>query len=96
MLLIPAQINRLNKAQVEERRAQICLSARQMTKNVSCYTGVFHGMLASLAARALPLAAPVQPTIMSGIATGLLSGGVHKAISGSGVAGDGLYLHKHD
>ena len=32
---------------------------------------------------------------MSGLATGLHSGGVHKAISGSGVAGDGLYLHKH-
>ena len=31
---------------------------------------------------------------MSGLVTGLLSGGVHKAISGSGV-GDGLYLHKH-
>ena len=33
---------------------------------------------------------------MSGLATGLLSGSVHKAISGNGVVGDGLYLHKHD
>ena len=34
---------------------------------------------------------------MSGLATGLLSRGFHKAISGSGVAvGDGLNLHKHD
>ena len=33
---------------------------------------------------------------MSGLATGLLSCGVHRAISGSEVAaGDGLYLHKH-
>ena len=35
---------------------------------------------------------------MSGRATSLLSGGVHKAISGSSVAaaaGDGLYLHQH-
>ena len=32
---------------------------------------------------------------MSRLATGLLSGGVHKAIS-NGVVGDGLYLHKHD
>ena len=36
------------------------------------------------------------PTIMSGLATGLLSGGFHKAIIGTGVVGDGLYLHKHD
>ena len=34
---------------------------------------------------------------MSGLATGLLSGRINKAISGSGAAvGDGLYLYKHD
>ena len=35
---------------------------------------------------------------MLGLATGLLSGGIHKAICGSGGAavGDGHYLHKHD
>ena len=32
---------------------------------------------------------------MSGLTTGLVSGGINKAISGKGV-GDGLYLHKHD
>ena len=53
--------------------------------------------MASLAARAIPLATRVLPTILSGLATGLLSGGVNKAISGSGAAvGYGLYLHKHD
>ena len=41
------------------------------------------------------LAARVLPIIMSGLATGLLSDGVHKAISGSGVVEDGLCLHKH-
>ena len=65
-----------------------------MTKNVS-YTGGFLAALASLAARAIPLEARVLPTTMPGLATGLLSGGIHKAISGSDV-GDGLYLHKHD
>ena len=39
--------------------------------------------------------APALPTIMSGLTTGLLSGGINKAISSTGV-GDGLYLHKHD
>ena len=32
---------------------------------------------------------------MTGLTTGLLSGGINKAISGKGVD-DGLYLHKHD
>ena len=93
LLLTSTQINRLDKAQVEGRRVQICLSARQVTKNVS-YTGGLIGMLASLAARAIPLVARTLPTILSGLTTGLLSGGINKAFSGA--AGDGLYLHKHD
>ena len=40
-------------------------------------------MLASLATRALP-------TLLTGLATGLLSGGISKAISGNG-----LFLQKH-
>ena len=57
------------------------MSARQV-KNVS-YTGVFIVMLASLAARALP-------TILTGLTPGLIFGGISKAISDSGTAGDGL------
>ena len=64
-------------------RAQIHLSARQMAKNES-YTGGFIGMLASLAACAIPLAARVLPTILLQLTTGLLSGGINKAISDSG------------
>ena len=94
MLLTPAQINRLDKAQVEGRRVQSCLSARQVAWNVS-YNGGFIGMLASLAAGAIPRVARALPTVLSRLATGLLSGGINKAISGSGT-GDGLYLHKHD
>ena len=75
-LLTPAQINRLDKAQVDGRRVQIRLSARQVAKNVS-YTVGFLGMLESLAARAIPLAARVLPTILSGLSTGLLSGGIN-------------------
>ena len=86
MLLTPTQINRFDKAQVEGRRAQ----ARQVAKNVS-YTGGFLGMLVSLAARAIPLAARALPTVLTGLTTGLLSGGINKAISG-----DVLFLNKHD
>ena len=95
LLLTLVQINRLDKALAEGRRVQIRMIARQVAKNVS-YNGGFLAALAPLIARALPLTARVLPTIMSGLATGLLSGGVHKAIKGNGVVGDGLYLHKHD
>ena len=76
-------------------RGDVYRFARQVAKNVS-YTGRFFAGLAPLISRALPFAARVLPTIMSGLATGLLSGGVHKAISDNGIVGDGLYLHKHD
>ena len=94
LLLAPVQINRLDKAQVEGRRVQIRMNDRQVAKIVS-YTGGIFAALVPLIARALPLASRVLPTIMSGLATCLPSGGVHKAISGNGVVGDGLYLHKH-
>ena len=61
LLLTPAQINRLDKAQVEGRRA------RQVAKNVS-YTGCF---IMSLA-RALPFVARALPTILLGLSTGLV------------------------
>ena len=94
LLLTPAQINRLDKAQVRGKCIQIRLSAKQVARNVS-YTGGFIGMLASLAARAIPLVARALPTILLELTTGQLSGDINKAINGKGL-GDGLYLHKHD
>ena len=92
MLLTPAQINRLDKTQVEGRRVQIRLNARQVQSYNVSYTG---GFIMSLA-RALPFVARALPTILSGLANCLLSGGINNAISGGSAAGDGLYLHKHD
>ena len=91
LLLTPSQLNRLDKAQSSGKRIHLRLSAKQIARNVS-YTG---GFLASIAACLLPIVARPLPTIMTGLTTGLLSGGINKAISGKGV-GDGLYLHKHD
>ena len=79
---------------MQGKRIQIRLSAKQVARNVS-YTGGFIDILASLAARAIPLVARALPTILPGLITGLLSDGINKAISGEGV-GDGIYLHKHD
>ena len=78
---------------MQAKRIQIRLNVKQVARNVS-YTGGFIGMLASLAARAITLVARALPTILSGLTTGLISGGINKASSGKG-AGDGLYLHKH-
>ena len=85
LLLTPAQINRLDKVQVEERRVQFPLSTVEVANNVS-YTGGIIGALTL--ARALPFAARVLLTILAGHTTGLLSGGINKVISGSGAAGD--------
>ncbi len=49
-------------------------------------------MLASLAATALPW---LTKTILPGLATGLISGGVEKAISGSGIEKDGFFIQRN-
>ena len=95
LLLTSLQINRLDETQAEGSRVQIRMSARQVATNVS-YTGGFFAALAPFITRALSFTSRVLPTIMSGLATGLLFGSLHKAISGNGVVEDGLYLHKHD
>ena len=65
LLLTPAQINRLDKAQVQGKRVQIRFSARQLAKNVS-YIG---GFIMSLV-RAFPFITRALPTVLSGLATG--------------------------
>ena len=91
LLLTPAQINWLDIAQVEGRHVQICLSARQVAKNVSD-SGGFIGMLASLAARAIPLVACALPTILLGQLVCFLVVLTKRWTA----VGDGLYSHKHN
>ena len=74
---------------MEGRRVQIRMSDGQVAKNVSYILGMFSVCLASLAARVIPLAARALPTILSGLTTGLLSGGISKANSGDGVEWSG-------
>ena len=64
LLLTPSQFNRLDKAQSSGKRIHLRLSAKQVARNVS-HTGGIIGMLASLAARAIPLVARAPPTILS-------------------------------
>ena len=73
VLLTRAQIGKLHA----QHKVAIRFSKKQVAANVQ-HQGGFLGMLAGLAAKALP-------TLLGGVASGLLS----KAIGGNG-----LYLHK--
>ena len=82
LLLTRGQIAKIERSRlIGKRQVTIHFSKRQVQANVQ-HQGGFLGMLAGLAAKALP-------TLLGGLATGVLSGAVSKAIGGNG-----LYLHK--
>ena len=84
LLLTRGQIAKIEKAKMTRRSSKVIrLSRKQIQMNVS-HTGGFLGLLTGMAAKVLPILA-------KGVATGLVSAAVNKAISGSG---DGLYLFK--
>ncbi len=86
-LLTHSQRKRLERAKlINKSTVNIKLSKKQVKANVE-HRG---GFLATL----LGLASKVLPTLLGGLATGLISGGIEKAVSGRGVVGDGLYLYK--
>ena len=93
-LLTSAQKSQLEQAKIIDKPyLRINLSRKQVRANVK-HDGGFLGTLIGLATKALP-------TILGGLATGLISGGVEKAITGKGLylnqpsrRGDGLYLSK--
>ena len=82
LLMTRGQIAKIERSKhIGKRQVTIHFSKRQVQANVQHHGG-FLGMLAGLAARALP-------SLLGGLATGLVSGAVKHA-----VGGDGLYLHK--
>ena len=82
LLLTHAQIARIERAQlIGKSKLLIHLSTKQVKANVKHQCG-FLGMLAGLAAKALP-------HLLKGLASGVVSGAVRKVMGG-----DGLYLHK--
>ena len=86
LLLTRGQIAKIERAKlIGKRRVTIHLSKRQVQENVE-HRGGFLGMLAGLAAKALP-------HLLKGLAGGLASGLASSAIK-KVVGGDGLYLHK--
>ena len=101
LLLTKHQIAQVEKAKSRNKNTNIKMSKRQLRANVM-FEGGFLSMLAGLAARALP-------TLLTGLASGAISGAVEKAIIGNGlyiqkgkhcyradpVEGDGLFLSRH-
>ena len=88
LALTNSQVNKMRKAYEGRKGVTIKMSKTQLSHNMKVEGG-FLGMLASLAARALPmLAKTVLPALGVGALTGLASSGVQK------VMGQGLYLKK--
>ena len=83
-----SQANKLAKAHENGKGISIRMSSKQLKHNTKIEGG-FLGLLAVLAARALPmLTRTVLPTLGVGALSGLASAGVQKAM------GSGLYLKK--
>ena len=86
--LTKSQFNKLARAMNKGKGARITMSPTQLKHNLSVEGG-FLGMLAGLAARALPfIAKTVLPNLGIGALTGLANAGVQK------IMGNGLYLKK--
>ena len=78
VLLTPGQVNKIQKAIFEDKKdLTLKMSRKQVKKNVEVEGG-FLSMLLRLATKALP-------TLLGGLATGLLSAGVEKAVKGNGL-----------
>ena len=83
LLLTRAQIAKIERSRlVGKKSVSVRLSRKQIRENIK-HEGGFLATLAGLAARALP-------TILGGLASGLLSGAMEKAVDG-----DGLFVYKN-
>ena len=83
-----SQAKKLTKAHEDGKGITIRMSSKQLKHNIKVEGG-FLGLLAGLAARAIPmLAKTVIPALGDGALSGLASSGVQKAM------GSGLYLKK--
>ena len=101
LLLTHRQIVKVEAARRWNRDITISMSKRQLRANIS-FKGGFLGMLAGLAARALP-------SLLGGLGASMLSGALKKSVSGDGVyiqkgrhcyqahpvEGNGLFLSPH-
>ena len=87
-LLTQAQIKQIEKGKQQNKGVTLKLSGKQIQANVKAEGG-FLGFLANLASKAVPF---IAKTVLPGVASGLISGSIEKAISGSGVEKDGFFI----
>ena len=102
LLLTDGQIKKLGSAKEKGQRSTTVRFSRRQVEANRKHEGGFLGLLASLAATAIP-------AILGAVATGAISGAVEKSVSGNGlflhrrkqcvrvqpVKGGGLYLAPH-
>ena len=78
ILLTPGQLLKIQRAKFHGKKyTTVRMSKRQARANMK-FEGGFLSVLLNLASKVLP-------TLLGGLATGLISGGVEKAISGNGL-----------
>ena len=78
ILMTPGQVAKMRRAiSSGKNKMTICMSRRQVKQNTK-FEGGFLSMLLKLATKALPV-------LLGGLATGVLSGTVEKAIKGNGL-----------
>ncbi len=108
-LFTSSQFKKIQRAKQMKRGGIIKMSVCQIKANLRVEGG-FLSMIAGLLSRFLPtIIKKVAPNLLGGLATGLVSGAVEKAVSGHGVflqkdqhcykvdavEGNGLYLSPH-
>ena len=91
LALTRRQVNKLAKALNEGKGARITMSPTQLKHNLMVEGG-FLGMLAGLAARALPFIATAAKTVLPHLGIGAMSGLANSGIQK--LLGSGLYLKK--
>ena len=78
ILMTPAQILKMQKAISSGKNVMTVRMSRKQVKSNVKFEGGFLSMLMKLATKALPV-------LLGGVATGVLSGAVEKAVSGNGL-----------
>lgn len=91
LALTKRQVNKLAKALRDGKGTRISMSPTQLKYNLRIEGG-FLGMLAGLAARALPFLATAAKTVLPHLGLGALSGLANAGVQK--VLGNGLYLKK--
>ena len=88
LLLTTSQILKMQQARTNGTAVTITMRRKQIDANTK-HEGGFLSLLAALASRVLPV-------LIGGLASGVISGGIERAITSKKKKGDGFYLNKNN